>query len=328
MRSKREFSRHVSQLSAETGISERRIQDLFGAAIVASMLPSGSFLKGGMSIRLLSGHTGTRATRDLDAATALEIDTFIEKLRETLTQGWGVVHPSKSAIKKAKRSGITLSEEIAITGELSLKDVHVPKVDPPPLEYLTREASIRLLLCGEHVLTLDLDIAKDELEAGVSEHYVDTISPEVAQIVESFGFGKLVGSVPFISAEQQLAQKIHAFTHDPSDRAYDLIDIQIFWHSIEEDRVPWDPALFTNLLHRTFEYRKKLRLKNLDITRIVESLTSAERAKAEQVYATQLSEIVGSSTVNPCFHSATVWLCEMLRLNGTSSATAEEIDFH
>jgi hypothetical protein len=69
------------------------------------------------------------------------------------------------------------------------------------------------------------------------------------------GFGD-PAPVPLISLEQQIAQKIHAVTHPGSQRAHDLVDLQLLWRAGTEGEQGLDLPLLAQLCQRTFDYRR------------------------------------------------------------------------
>ena len=61
--------------------------------------------------------------------------------------------------------------------------------------------------------------------------------------------------VPASRSEQQVAQKIHAATHPDSQRAHDLVDVQLLWHAGTDGGQDLDLPLLVQMCRRTFDYR-------------------------------------------------------------------------
>jgi hypothetical protein len=64
-----------------------RTRSIIANAIVGQMLPGG-VVKGGSSLKIRYGDASTRATTDLDAARARDIDAFVGELEAALEAGW------------------------------------------------------------------------------------------------------------------------------------------------------------------------------------------------------------------------------------------------
>ncbi|MBQ9000756.1 MAG: nucleotidyl transferase AbiEii/AbiGii toxin family protein, partial [Eggerthellaceae bacterium] len=56
-------------------------------AVLAQMLPPCA-IKGGGALKFRYGDAATRFTRDLDAARASDLESFIAELSESLEEGW------------------------------------------------------------------------------------------------------------------------------------------------------------------------------------------------------------------------------------------------
>jgi hypothetical protein len=184
------------------------------------MLPNSVALKDGLAIKMKFGELGTRATSDLDAVFT---DTYTDTLEAIETQcsvGWGQLPPSK----RQRKSNPDAPNRVAFTGEIKEKEPHDPGVRHP--EYLMRPLRVTLNFLGKPWGAIDLELAHPEPTTELSPP--SQIDAELTNKFESFGFGKLA-PVRFLALEDQIAQKIHALTHPLSDRAHDLIDLQLLW---------------------------------------------------------------------------------------------------
>ena len=73
-------------------------------------------------------------------------------------------------------------------------------------------------------MTLPLEVGHNEIGDADDPDMVS--SPEAAAILKGLGFPE-PGSVPCMRLEHQIAQKLHAASSPGSERAHDLIDLQI-----------------------------------------------------------------------------------------------------
>ena len=99
-----------------------------------------------------------------------------------------------------------------------------------------------------------LEVAHDELGGAEYADEAVEIAEQIAAVGAVLGFGVLA-PVPLISLEQQIAQKIHAVTHPQSERAHDLVDLQLLWHAGTDGRHGLDLPLLAQLCQRTFDFR-------------------------------------------------------------------------
>lgn len=198
------------------------MRSLLAGAIVGQFLPEG-VAKGGGALRLRFGSADTRATHDLDVARRGPLDAFAGALADGLREGWngftGVVVPGRPARPR---------------------DV--------PGEYVMQPFSVKLAYRGQPWCTVALEVGHNEI--GDADKPDRTLSPEVAGWFETLGF-PAPAPVPLMPLEYQVAQKLHAATAPGSQRAHDLVDLQLI-----ADRVSLDMGRLHAICLRLFAYRR------------------------------------------------------------------------
>ena len=206
------------------GNSPRRyleMRTLMANAIVASMLPDG-VVKGGSAIKMRLGDAATRFTTDLDTATAMEADKYVQKLGQALAKGWegfsGVVVPREPAHPK------------------DVPDVYVMKPFDVKLSYL-----------GKPWCTVPLEVGFNEVGDADEVDWVE--SRDVSEAFEKAGL-PAPGPAPLMLLSYQIAQKLHAVTG--GDRVRDLIDLQAIVVNC-----PIDLRLTRRVCERLFAYRQQ-----------------------------------------------------------------------
>jgi len=175
-----------------------QIRTLIANTIVAQMLPKG-VVKGGCALKLRYGNETTRFTRDLDTARADGLDTFLKQMEKALNIGWN-----------------------GFTGRVIRKEPAKPTGVPG--EYIMQPFEIKLAFNGKSWITIPLEVGHDEI--GDTVVYDQYISQEIISIFVSLGFPK-PNPIPLIQIHHQIAQKLHALSTPKSERAHDLIDLQV-----------------------------------------------------------------------------------------------------
>jgi hypothetical protein len=187
-----------------TGINEegspenqRRYRDLANT-VIGQMLPAGA-VKGGAAMYFRYGDA-SRFSVDLDASQALAIKEFHQAFQERLAEGWG-----------------------GFTGTIAER----PKAEPAgvPDKYVLQPYSINLLFNGSKwPHTIAFELSRDELDSTASPEY--DISADTLELFEALGL-PTPEPVPLVPIVHQMAQKLHAITLPDSERAHDLIDLQL-----------------------------------------------------------------------------------------------------
>lgn len=192
-------------------------------AIVGQMLKD-VVIKGGTSLRMRYGREASRYTVDCDVSMRTGPDEFAEGLRAALAEGWN-----------------------GFSGELATKRPARPKNVPP--EYVMRPFEVKLSYLGRSWCTVPLDAGFDEL-GQADEPEMRPVAEDIAELFVALGF-PVPGPLPLMPLALQVAQKLHGVSAPRSDRARDLIDLQLV---MAND--PVDLAETGRICERLFKYRK------------------------------------------------------------------------
>jgi hypothetical protein len=216
-----DLRRAITAAAKLRGITERRLVALVGNVVVAQMLPD-SAVKGGTGIKLRLGEQVTRETPDLDTAYRGDLNLFRQQLTQRLASGWG-----------------------QFTGTVVTGEAHAPKT--VPVGYAMQPFRVTLRYAGKVFKAVDLEVGYDELEATTREAPEYQLSSEVVELFAALDL-PAPDPVRVQPAHHQLAQKIHACTEPGSDRAHDLVDLQLL--------APLsDPSTVAHTCRRLFAFR-------------------------------------------------------------------------
>lgn len=202
------------------GTTERRLMALFGNMVLAQMLPD-SAIKGGTGLKLRLGERLTRETPDLDTAYRGDLLAFRDELAANLAAGWA-----------------------GFSGTVMMGAKRAPAAVPPA--YVMQPFRVTLRYRGKVFKAIDLEVGYDELQA-TEEPPELRMSDEVVALFERLG---LPAPTPIRvqPLHHQIAQKIHAATAPGSERAHDLVDLQLIVPLAEDN-------LVAGAARRTFKYR-------------------------------------------------------------------------
>lgn len=167
-------------------------------AIVGQLLPEG-VVKGGSALKLRFGDATTRFTTDLDTARVHDVETFVGKLDERLVAGW-----------------------YGFTGHVVSRSPAHP--EGVPEQYIMQPYDVKLSYNGKSWLTVPLEIGHDEI--GDADEVEYGLANDVVTLFEAVGLPSPSPS-PLMTLHHQIAQKLHAVSAPGSERAHDLIDLQI-----------------------------------------------------------------------------------------------------
>ena len=221
--SRRNLDIAIDRLCARMGDDPNRIKRLIASVIVGQMLPDGA-AKGGNALKIRFGKDETRFSRDFDTARASSLEDYIGRLEESLAAGWA-----------------------GFTGVVVPKKPHAPESVPPA--YVMRPYELTLSYNGKSWMTLPLEVGHNEIGDADDPDLVE--SSEAAAVLEELGFPE-PGPVPCMKLEHQIAQKLHAVSGAGSERAHDLIDLQIIVNNGDVDY-----GLACRTCERLFAYRKE-----------------------------------------------------------------------
>ena len=229
-------------------VPDARARVLISSLIVAQMLPPDTVVKGGVGVKLRLGEIGTRATRDIDVVTR-DREHFLDDLNSNLHSGWGSVPPSKGALKRDSAA----PPRVAFTGQARRDKQAMPPGVPPA--YLMEPFKVTLSFLGTSWASVPVEVAHDEINGVEHADPRPHLADQIIAVAAVLQFGGL-RPVPLISLEQQIAQKIHAVTEPNSDRAHDLVDLQLLWYAGDAPGGQGlSRPLLARLCTRTFDYR-------------------------------------------------------------------------
>lgn len=198
------------------------IRSLIADAIVAQMLVN-AVVKGGASLKMRFGDAGTRATTDLDAAASLRAEA-VRGLADNLDSGWE-----------------------GFTGRL----VQVPQAHPHdvPEQYLMQPYEVKLSYLGQAWCTVPLELGYDEI--GDADQADMVLPADANEVLTSMGF-PMLNPVPLMDLHYQIAQKLHGVSEPGSQRAHDLVDLQLIMSNVDVDL-----AATREVCIRLFAYRQQ-----------------------------------------------------------------------
>ena len=175
-----------------------RFRTTMANAIVGQMLPGG-VVKGGAALKLRYGNAETRFTTDLDMAGGEDIGAFVEELDARLAQGWE-----------------------GFTGRVVPREPAHPV--GIPAGYVMQPFDIKMAYLGRSWCTVPLEVGHNEI--GDADEPDWCISPDITAMFAQLGFPE-PGPVPLMPLHHQIAQKLHGLSEPGSERAHDLVDLQL-----------------------------------------------------------------------------------------------------
>jgi hypothetical protein len=215
--------------ASESDSSAAQLSKSLATIAICQMLASintvegyAGMVKGGTAMKLRLGRAGARASADVDVVRSIEKAKFEERLIEALRVGWQ-----------------------GFTGRLKILDPANPKNIPK--EYIMQPYKISVLYEGKEWQSVVLDLGTEEI--GDTEEYDLALADSLKRELEQLGFSE-IALIPVIALQHQIAQKIHAATQEGSERAHDLLDLQLLINSES------DLKLIREICVRLFKYRK------------------------------------------------------------------------
>jgi hypothetical protein len=182
------------------------VRRALSVAIVGQLLRDSraGVIKGASNLELRLGTESSRASSDLDAVRAVEIDDFRSRLEQALVTGW---------------QGFT--GRMMDRGEIGA---------PVPMAYRPHRFDTKLDFQGRPFGTVELEVAAEEVGGLAVTEFID-LDSVTATWFEVLGL-EVPDPIPVLPLVHQIAQKLHACT-TPDDigwtneRAHDLIDLQL-----------------------------------------------------------------------------------------------------
>ena len=199
-----------------------RLSRAMGNVIVGQMLPDG-VVKGGSSLMFRYGGQTTRYTRDMDTARMMSLEQYIHQLEISLANGWN-----------------------GFTGKLVM--VPPPKPHGIPPAYVMIPFDIKLNYCGRPWQTIRIEIGHNEI--GDADEYEEAMPHDLIKVFEALSFPH-PAPIHVMKLSYQVAQKLHAVSEKGSERAHDLIDLQLIVANSQ-----LDIADLRSKCHRLFDYRR------------------------------------------------------------------------
>lgn len=188
--------RRILDREGDAGLAQRRTVSM-ALVVVGQMLPGGA-IKGGSAMALRYGQ-GTRFTKDLDAARKQPLVEFRSDFETALATGWG-----------------------GFTGRLV--EAKSPKPLGVPTAYVMQPFDVKLDYRGKSWCTVRFELGHNEI--GDADEPEFHLSSDLAELFTAVGLEE-PKPVPVMRADHQVAQKLHASSGEGSERAHDLVDLQL-----------------------------------------------------------------------------------------------------
>ena len=216
----RSLEQRIRNLEGDTGLALRRRVSM-ALVIVGQMIPDGA-IKGGSAMALRFGRA-TRFTQDLDAARVQPLDTFRSDFEDSLSLGWD-----------------------GFTGRVVAKGAPTPKAVPS--HYVMQPFEVKLDFWGRPWCTVKFELGHNEI--GDAEEPERHLAQDLVDLFVEVGL-EVPRPVPVMRIDHQIAQKLHAVSADGSERARDLVDLQLL------AREPGlDIVAISATCRRLFDYRR------------------------------------------------------------------------
>lgn len=217
----RSLEQRIRNLEGSDGLVLRRRVGM-ALVVVAQMLPEGA-IKGGSAMALRYGR-GTRFTQDLDAARVQPLARFRSDFEESLAAGWA-----------------------GFTGRVVEKAA--PRPPAVPTAYVMQPFEVKLDYRGRPWCTVKFELGHNEI--GDADEPELQLADDLARLFTEVGL-EVPRPVPVICLDHQVAQKLHAVSELGSERARDLVDLQLLDKGQDLD-LPQVRATCVRL----FEYRRQ-----------------------------------------------------------------------
>ncbi len=205
------------------GADDVRLSRSLANVIVGQMLPEG-VVKGGSSLMFRYGIDRTRYTRDIDMARSMEHGEYLAELKKSLAEGW---------------HGFTAD----------LVEVAPPTPDGVPSAYIMKPYDAKVKYLGRSWQTVRIEIGHNEI--GDADDYEEFLPEELVKAFEDLDFPR-PRPLRVMMLSYQVAQKLHAVSEPGSERAHDLIDLQLV---VLHSKI--DMADVRSKCVRLFEYRRR-----------------------------------------------------------------------
>ena len=175
-------------------------------------------------MRLRFGPGRSRVTMDFDTSRRDDFDVYLKQLRERAERGWQ-----------------GFSGEVLIRKQGSPKDI--------PFEYVMQPLDVKLAYRHQPWCTVRLEVSHNELGDADEVEHCD-LPADIVNIFTSLGF-PAPNAIPLMPLPFQIAQKLHGLSSQGSNRARDLIDLQLLLAGAKVDL-----RTTASVCSRLFAYRK------------------------------------------------------------------------
>lgn len=192
----RSLEQRIRNLEGDDGPALRRRVGM-ALVVVGQMLPEGA-IRGGSAMALRYGR-GTRFTQGLDAARVQPLARFRSDFEDSLAAGWA-----------------------GFTGRLVEKTA--PRPPAVPTGYVMQPFEVKLDYRGRPWCTVKFELGHNEIGDADDPDY--QIASDLAGLFTEIGL-EVPKPVPVVRSDHQVAQKLHAVSSEASERARDLIDLQL-----------------------------------------------------------------------------------------------------
>lgn len=209
---------------AGSNVAAVECRDIMAGVVLGQMLPAGTVVKGGTSMRLRLGPGRSRVTVDFDAARSVDLDVYISQLRAKLEAGWA-----------------------DFTGEVTIRRQGSP--DGVPFEYVMQPLAVKLAYRRHPWCTVRLEVGHNEL-GDADEFETRKLPQEIRDIFSALNFPE-PKPIPLMKISYQVAQKLHGVSQRGSSRVRDLIDLQLI-----ADNEAIDFPETASVCRRLFKYRR------------------------------------------------------------------------
>lgn len=217
----RSLEQRIRNLEGTDGLALRRRVGM-ALVVVGQMLPEGA-IKGGSAMALRYGR-GTRFTRDLDAARVQPLARFRSDFEDSLAAGWS-----------------------GFTGRLIERAA--PRPLTVPTAYVMQPFEVKLDYEGRPWCTVRFELGHNEIGDADEPEY--QLASDLADLFTEVGLDA-PKPVPVVRADHQVAQKLHAVSGEGSERARDLVDLQLLDKGEDLDLTQVRATCV-----RLFEYRRQ-----------------------------------------------------------------------
>ena len=218
----RSLEKRIHNLAPNQGLALRR-QVTMAMIVVGQMLPEGA-VKGGIAMALRYGQSGSRFTQDLDAARVQSLEGFRDAFEDSLRKGWEGFTGRLIARQRARPKGV-------------------------PASYVMQPFDVKLDYLGRPWRTVKFELGHNEIDD--VENPIHVLAADLAGLFTDIGL-PAPRAIAVMRADHQIAQKLHAISTVDSDRARDLVDLQLL---VTSERIDLQELSHTCI--RLFAYRQQ-----------------------------------------------------------------------